>query len=250
MGQTLIGDQSQSELVEAWRNATDDDVVRGLADPSDLSQEILGILQAEARRRGIESRSNHFPGMFDESVYLRLFARLGRFTRSALMFLWRRRLLAAFLYGVGFRVVSGAAGQLLLDIHTYLLTSLFLGVYTLGLGILCWPLRSIKSVAWNSAFALLGLCLSSWRWHLAFFRGIVTLRDALYYVSYSVFPFLLVPFAVISVVVFFRNRYRPIYPPGHCNKCGYDLFGLPEHRCSECGNPFEPAVTKLKAPDH
>lgn len=27
---------------------------------------------------------------------------------------------------------------------------------------------------------------------------------------------------------------------GHCQKCGYDLTGLPEPRCPECGEPFDP----------
>jgi hypothetical protein len=26
---------------------------------------------------------------------------------------------------------------------------------------------------------------------------------------------------------------------GHCKNCGYDLQGLPEPRCPECGSPFE-----------
>jgi hypothetical protein len=26
---------------------------------------------------------------------------------------------------------------------------------------------------------------------------------------------------------------------GHCKNCGYDLRGLPEPRCPECGSPFE-----------
>jgi hypothetical protein len=27
----------------------------------------------------------------------------------------------------------------------------------------------------------------------------------------------------------------------HCTACGYDLRGLPEHACPECGRPFDPA---------
>ena len=29
-------------------------------------------------------------------------------------------------------------------------------------------------------------------------------------------------------------------PTGHCEQCGYDLRGLPEPRCPECGTPFDP----------
>ncbi len=29
-------------------------------------------------------------------------------------------------------------------------------------------------------------------------------------------------------------------PPGHCQGCGYNLRGLRENRCPECGLPFEP----------
>jgi hypothetical protein len=29
-------------------------------------------------------------------------------------------------------------------------------------------------------------------------------------------------------------------PSGCCAKCGYDLRGLPEPRCPECGTPFDP----------
>ena len=31
-------------------------------------------------------------------------------------------------------------------------------------------------------------------------------------------------------------------PTGHCQKCGYNLRGLPEPRCPECSTPFDPAT--------
>lgn len=35
---------------------------------------------------------------------------------------------------------------------------------------------------------------------------------------------------------------KPDYPPDatFCRTCGYCLFGLPSHRCPECGNGFDP----------
>ena len=29
------------------------------------------------------------------------------------------------------------------------------------------------------------------------------------------------------------------FAPGHCSKCGYNLTGLPDPRCPECGTGFE-----------
>jgi len=40
------------------------------------------------------------------------------------------------------------------------------------------------------------------------------------------------------VLLFFNIRGRLQYPQGICAHCGYDLRGLPEPRCPECGTPF------------
>jgi len=45
-------------------------------------------------------------------------------------------------------------------------------------------------------------------------------------------------FAGLSVGVFIRRRYWPVYPEGRCSFCGYDLQGLPAARCPECGTFF------------
>ncbi len=41
-----------------------------------------------------------------------------------------------------------------------------------------------------------------------------------------------------SLVLLWLGRGRAS-PPGHCQRCGYDLTGLTEPRCPECGQPFE-----------
>jgi len=35
---------------------------------------------------------------------------------------------------------------------------------------------------------------------------------------------------------------------GVCHNCGYDLRGLAENRCPECGTPFEPGGERIGAP--
>ena len=33
-------------------------------------------------------------------------------------------------------------------------------------------------------------------------------------------------------------RFAPKFPRGHCQRCGYNLTGLTEARCPECGTEF------------
>lgn len=49
-------------------------------------------------------------------------------------------------------------------------------------------------------------------------------------------------FFVVGIVPLLRDMWRRWrgFGPGHC-KCGYDLRGLPEPRCPECGRAFDPA---------
>ncbi len=45
----------------------------------------------------------------------------------------------------------------------------------------------------------------------------------------------LVAVGLPTALLWYRDR-RP--PKGHCQTCGYNLSGLPEPRCPECGKPF------------
>ena len=239
-----MNDPTPSELAQAWRNATDAEVVRGIANPSDYTVEALGILQAEAHRRGIEAGAIRLPSPFEDSVYLRLLAPVGRFLWAISTFLWRHRLLTACLYGVAVRAAAGTIAPHVPNIHPFLWLGLFLATYTAGLGVLCWPLRAYRSIALISAVAFLGLCAYALPSLVTFLRGNV------FDTSFVVFGILiqpivcwLVPYTALCGVVFLRNRYRPIYLPGHCGRCGYDVQGLPEPRCPECGQAFHPKAT-------
>ena len=50
----------------------------------------------------------------------------------------------------------------------------------------------------------------------------------------------LVVIAFPTAFLWYRDR-RP--PPGYCQTCGYNLTGLPEPRCPECGQPFDEEET-------
>jgi hypothetical protein len=41
--------------------------------------------------------------------------------------------------------------------------------------------------------------------------------------------------AIPTAYIWHRDRRR--YPPGHCQKCGYDLTGNESGKCPECGGP-------------
>ncbi len=52
-------------------------------------------------------------------------------------------------------------------------------------------------------------------------------------VSFFLSPF--VGFLSSLLLITIRNRRR--FPPGHCQKCGYNLTGNVSGRCPECGSP-------------
>jgi len=236
-----MGDPTPSELVQAWRKATDLEVVRGIANPSDYTTEAFDILQAEAHRRGLEARTIRLQSPYEDSVYLRLLAPVGRFLWAALAFLWRHRLLCAFMYGFAFRAAGGAIASLVPYIHPFLWTGFWLATYSGGLGLLCWPLRAYKRVACIALFGFLGAASVLLAELIAFYRRfpVISSRNDLLYVVGPWIIGWLIPVAVLSGIVFLRNRYRPVYPSGHCAKCGYNLHGLTEPRCPECGKSFE-----------
>ena len=71
----------------------------------------------------------------------------------------------------------------------------------------------------------------SWRWWMNWSVGW----------RYSHLPLYAV-FAVVAIPTLLVWRFVPKFPRGHCQRCGYNLTGLTEARCPECGAGFAPDV--------
>jgi len=57
-------------------------------------------------------------------------------------------------------------------------------------------------------------------------------------------------FGAVAGAIYHTVRRRSLARrfPDHCLKCGYNLRGLPEPRCPECGTPFDPSRLKKHEP--
>ena len=49
---------------------------------------------------------------------------------------------------------------------------------------------------------------------------------------------LIYPFGAVAILTLHVWRSVPKFPRGHCRRCGYNLTGLTEARCPECGAGF------------
>ncbi len=115
------------------------------------------------------------------------------------------------------------------------------GIHFLILTALCWPWTGygdalLLSVSSGSVLVVFGclktLLTSGW--------GVSTL---LWYIPFMIVfagvVFMLAPFLLMSVFIWVRRRYWPIYEDGCCFNCGYDLTGNVSGTCPECGHASE-----------
>jgi hypothetical protein len=115
--------------------------------------------------------------------------------------------------------------------------------YLAGLVLANWPLTSLHRM-WMSALLMAAgymsiACLNMWQ---ALRAGLIHRHSVVYLVlAVGLLAFWVGGAAIGSVLVCLRRRYWPVYPPGHCKKCGYCLFGLTSRRCPECGTEFASA---------
>lgn len=227
----------------AWQNATPGDVVRALNQIADYASPVAAIIREEAEQRGLTSASDE---AFPVPAYAPI-RKLGRTAATGLASAWRplRRqierhpFISAAVLGVVYYL---AASNLP---HPWGLGYLWLGFYFVGLAAICLPLRRYRltilvpviagSFSWATWFVI---ALRSWisEWAPALtWSGIAAGLSVVFGVC-AVLPALL-----LTGVAYVRNRYWPVHEASRCRVCDYDLRGLPEPRCPECGTPFDPA---------
>ena len=97
----------------------------------------------------------------------------------------------------------------------------------------------------RKAASIASLILASWGAYLAVAATRANWCGEALGIAFNCYTIVFVPLlallAVTVIVLSVSGRHRPATPSGFCVKCGYNLTGLPEPRCPECGTPFEPA---------
>ncbi len=160
----------------------------------------------------------------------------------------RHRAVAAVLVGLLIVLVRVACEWLAVPVSELVKSAVALGLYVLALVALDWPWMSYALARRLSLAAAATLaCVGSVNALVRDPRGwdIVPWIFPVGLVLTSM-VFGAVVLGILFAFTFVRKRYWPVYPPGHCRRCGYDLRGQIELRCPECGTSFERAESEPK----
>ena len=107
---------------------------------------------------------------------------------------------------------------------------------------LSWPLLSYGRGSLVSAAAALGVGLSTAvLQNFESFRRPRNQTSALA-ICIGIFEVFLYFLIIQSAVIWTRRRFWPFYGLGRCANCGYQLRGLENPRCPECGHAFDPRL--------
>lgn len=124
--------------------------------------------------------------------------------------------------------------------------AVMLGFYFLALAVICWPWTSYALAHRLSLAAAIGVVCGVLVNHIIQplgdgFAGRPLAR--IIFLSVGFVFYYVAGLALLSGFVFVRMRYWPVYPPGHCKQCGYNLTGNVSGNCSECGTPLVSETT-------
>lgn len=150
------------------------------------------------------------------------------------------RLTSAVVVGLGFPLVQRMVYAAFPLLNPTMELPIVVIVYFVILGVVSLPYRNYPAVLKVGLATAIGFAI-----HVMFF---LLVKERAGWGSYFWVPVVGVPFLlcgtftinalVLCTLVWVRNRYWPRFPPGHCARCGYCLFGLLTERCPECGTPF------------
>jgi hypothetical protein len=227
-----MDDAALSRIRDAWRQATDANVLDLLRAPEDCPPEVVAIVREEAARRQLEAGS---PLEENRGVVHAAGARL---LAPAWAFLRAHPLLLAVIVEAGVSLGGLFIPWVVVGEWAPVVRCALIATLLAGLVLASWPLRRCRTVV--------GVTVVGWCGHAAV--GIpnilryfphVPLRVLAVAMLYDFGLFAALPCGMLCAAVWLRGRYQPIYPPGQCAACGYDLRGLDRARCPECGTPFE-----------
>lgn len=258
---TPVADIDLERVKEAWRAASSADVVRALREVDEYSPEVANVIRGEVERRGVTAAS--FEDVADPKY--ELLRPVNAWIRSVSWRVMHRlrpyhRPIAAHPY-LSAAVFGALFASLVFVINLTwsswppdaVLVILLYGLHAAGMLLLCLPLRRPRLAILVPAIitvtvAVTGLALlaitSSVQGQPIFLpppSGIV--RGMLGYAAVWAGP----PAIFLFISIRTHNKHWPYHEPGKCRVCEYDLRGLPEPRCPECGTPFEPGESATPA---
>lgn len=222
---------SVQDLEESWRRATDADVRRALLDLDGYPSEVIHVIHGEAMRRSIDPVQTS-QQTAKQSLISRSFG-------AGVAYVYSRPLRTSVVLGVAITVFQMKYVLHLVNLPRMLPSIIYFMLILLGNAGISWPLRDYKNLCRNAlALSVPGIIWGTYRSFGWFPRQRWTLQMFSYAVTGIILFYWVFPIGLLAMVVWVRRQYKPIYPSGHCQRCGYDLTGLPLPRCPECGLGF------------
>ena len=242
-----MGTPDLERVRAVWREVPDGDVVRGLRAAEDYPPEVVRIIEAEVAARGLdveawpaESWGSHdcraggaaapagalFCAATAVSVYwgLRRTSDLRPFRRDALR--------VGDVPGYDVAALHSTVSHISERIDVHLLAIRRYQAILKAIATAC-SIQMAVVISYN-----IGVLITMRFW-FAPTLGLTLLIWLMAVVAIGV-----IPFGLLAGVTHFRNRFSPVHPQGCCERCGYDLRGLPVPRCPECGTPFDPTSVR------
>ena len=236
-------DTDTTRVEDAWRAASPADIVHALRELDQYSDDVRAIIKCEAARRELRAdttavldKANPWRSSPVVHALARAAERLHRPVRDSPL---------RFATGLGivywavtfvqdrYFTPSGGATPLPYSMPLLLVLAMF---------VICAPYRTYRTAALVPVVAVAAL----WTlWTITLAAVLVARGQAadlppiglLLTALLVPWPaFCGVPMVLLLLTTCIRRRKWPVYTPGYCRVCDYNLHGLVEPRCPECGD--------------